>query len=103
MGGVCAVTSLENGPPQVPFWTMEDLQKQSVGAVIRTLREAQGLTRQDLVVRSSPEPSERVSLEMLAKVGRGKKAPSARTLRKLAAGLGLEPMDLSSRAAKWEA
>lgn len=81
---------------------MDEGQRRSLGAVIRTLREAGGLSRQELVERTSPNPSERVSLEMLAKVEQGKKAPSASTLRKLAAALGLEPTDLASTAAWWE-
>jgi hypothetical protein len=43
-----------------------------------------------------------MSLEMLAKVEQGKKAPSASNLRKLATALGMEPTDLASRAAWWE-
>lgn len=83
--------------------TVENSQRESIGAVIRTLREAQGLTRPQLVERTGAEPSERISLEMLAKVEQGKKAPSAKTLRKLALALGIEPVDLSDRAARWEA
>lgn len=82
---------------------MEDLQRQSTGAVIRTLREAQGLTRQQLVDLTAADPAERVSLEMLAKVEQGRKAPSAKTLRKLALAIGIETVDLSGRAAWWEA
>jgi len=82
---------------------MDDGQRQSIGAVIRTMREAMGQTRQELAEASSPEPSERVSVEMIAKVEQGRKAPSAKTLRKLAAGLGVEPLELSSSAARWEA
>ncbi|WP_407343360.1 helix-turn-helix domain-containing protein [Pengzhenrongella phosphoraccumulans] len=81
---------------------MDEDQKRSLGAVVRTLREARGLTRQDLVERTAADPSDRVSLEMLAKVEQGKKAPSARTLRKLAIALGMEPTDLAGRAAWWE-
>jgi transcriptional regulator with XRE-family HTH domain len=82
---------------------MDDGQRQSIGAVIRTMREAMGLTRQELAEASSPQPDERVSVEMIAKVEQGRKAPSAKTLRKLAAGLGVEPLELSSSAARWEA
>lgn len=81
---------------------MDEDQKRSLGSVVRTLREAQGLTRQDLVERTGADPTDRVSLEMLAKVEQGKKAPSARTLRKLAIALGMEPSDLAHRAAWWE-
>ena len=87
---------------RVLFWTMDEDQKHSLGSVVRTLREARGLTRQDLVERTAADPGDRVSLEMLAKVEQGKKAPSARTLRKLAIALGMEPTDLASRAAWWE-
>jgi len=81
---------------------MDEDQKHSLGAVVRTLREARGLTRQDLVERTATDPGDRVSLEMLAKVEQGKKAPSARTMRKLAIALGMEPTDLAGRAAWWE-
>ena len=82
---------------------MDDGQRQSIGAVVRTLREAMGMTRPELSAATSSEPSERVSVEMIAKVEQGRKAPSAKTLRKLAHGLGVEPLELSSSAAKWEA
>ena len=81
---------------------MDEDRRHSLGAVVRTLREARGLTRQDLVERTAADPGDRVSLEMLAKIEQGKKAPSARTLRKLAIALGMEPTDLASRAAWWE-
>ncbi len=67
------------------------------------MREAMGLTRQDLAEASSPEPAERVSVEMIAKVEQGRKAPSSKTLRKLAADLGVEPLAISSSAATWQA
>jgi transcriptional regulator with XRE-family HTH domain len=82
---------------------MDDAERQSIGAVVRTLRSAQGLSRQELVERTADKAEDRVSLEMLAKVEQGRKAPSARTLRKLANGLGVEPQDLAGRAAEWEA
>lgn len=67
------------------------------------MRSAQGLSRQDLVERTSDKAEDRVSLEMLAKIEQGRKAPSARTLRKLAKGLGVEPQELAGQAAEWEA
>jgi transcriptional regulator with XRE-family HTH domain len=82
---------------------MDDAERRSIGAVVRTLRSAQGLSRQELVERTADEEEDRVSLEMLAKIEQGRKAPSARTLRKLAKGLGVEPQDLAGHAAEWEA
>jgi transcriptional regulator with XRE-family HTH domain len=82
---------------------MDEAERQSIGAVVRTLRSALGLSRQELVERTADKAEDRVSLEMLAKIEQGRKAPSARTLRKLANGLGLEPQDLAGRAAEWEA
>lgn len=82
---------------------MDEGQRKSIGAVVRTMREAMGLTRQELADATSAHPTERVSVEMIAKVEQGKKAPSAKTLRKLAAGLGIEPLTLSKSAARWEA
>lgn len=61
------------------------------------------MSRQDLIERTADEPEDRVGLEMLAKVEQGRKAPSARTLAKLARALGLEPTELAARAAHWEA
>ena len=81
---------------------MDEEQRRSLGAVVRTLREASGLTRQDLVDRTAESPTDRVSLEMLAKVEQGRKAPSARTMRKLAIALGMEPTELAQAAAWWE-
>ncbi|MDB5478883.1 MAG: family transcriptional regulator, partial [Alphaproteobacteria bacterium] len=82
---------------------MEEGQRESLGAVVKTLREAQGLSREELVVRTHDDPEQRISLEMLAKVEQGRRAPSAKTLRKLAHALGLEPTTLVSSAALWEA
>jgi len=76
---------------------MDDERRQSIGATIRTLREARGQTRQDLASAA------KISLEMLAKVEQGRKAPSAATLAALAAGLGLEAPDLAHRADAWQA
>lgn len=42
-----------------------------------------------------------VGVDMVAKVEQGAKAPSAKTLRGLATALGVEPIELSSRAATW--
>jgi transcriptional regulator with XRE-family HTH domain len=82
---------------------MDEGQRLSIGAVIRTMREALGMTRQELAEAGSADPDQRVSVEMIAKVEQGRKAPSAKTLRKLAAGLGVDPLELSSSAARWEA
>jgi transcriptional regulator with XRE-family HTH domain len=83
-------------------WTVEDSERQSIGAVIRTLREHQALSRQELVERTATDPVDRVGIEMLAKVEQGKKAPSAKTLRKIAIGLGIDPQELNSRALGWQ-
>lgn len=76
---------------------MDDERRQSIGATIRTLREAQGQTRQELAGAA------KISLEMLAKIEQGRKAPSAATLAALASGLGLEAPDLAHRANTWQA
>lgn len=64
---------------------------------MRTLREAQGQTRQSLARAA------KISVEMLAKIEQGRKAPSAATLAALASGLGIEAPDLAHRASAWEA
>lgn len=76
---------------------MDDQRRASIGATVRTLREAQGQTRQDLAKAA------KISVEMLAKIEQGRKAPSAATLAALASGLGLDPPDLALRASAWEA
>lgn len=76
---------------------MDPSERKSLGEVIRALREASGLTRAELATASN------ISVEMLAKVEQGAKAPSAKTLRALAQSLGVDPLDLSGRAAAWEA
>ncbi len=73
--------------------------RHGLGAAIRALREAAGLTRQQLVDRMA-EP---VSVEMLAKVEQGRKTPSARTLERVARALEIDPVDLTARAEAWEA
>ena len=82
---------------------MDESQRRSLGVVVKTLREAQGLSREELVAKTHDDVDERISLEMLAKVEQGRRAPSAKTLRKLAHALGIEPTTLVSSAAAWEA
>lgn len=76
---------------------MKDERRMSLGATVRTLREARGLSRQDLASAAA------ISVEMLAKVEQGRKAPSAKTLASLASGLGIEAPDLAQRANAWQA
>lgn len=76
---------------------MDEQRRASIGATVRTLREAQGKSRQELASAA------KISLEMLAKIEQGRKAPSAATLAGLALGLGIEPPDLAHRANAWEA
>jgi transcriptional regulator with XRE-family HTH domain len=76
---------------------MDEQRRASIGATVRTLRESQGKTRQELASAA------KISLEMLAKIEQGRKAPSAATLAGLAWGLGIEPPDLAHRANAWEA
>lgn len=76
---------------------MDDERRASIGATVRTLREAHGQTRQELAAAA------KISLEMLAKIEQGRKAPSAVTLAALALGLGIEAPDLAQRASAWEA
>lgn len=76
---------------------MDDERRESIGSTIRTLREARGLTRQELAAAAE------ISVQMLAKVEQGRKAPSAATLARLAKSLGIEPPDLAQRASAWQA
>lgn len=81
---------------------MEDLRRVSIGSTVRTLRETLALSRQELSERSADDPRARVTVEMIAKVEQGKRAPSGMTLRKLALALGLQPEELSTQATIWE-
>ncbi|MDF2093613.1 helix-turn-helix transcriptional regulator [Knoellia sp. 3-2P3] len=76
---------------------MEASERKTLGDVIRSLREASGMTRPELAKTAG------VGVDMVAKVEQGAKAPSAKTLRGLATALGVEPIELSSRAATWAA
>ncbi len=66
---------------------MADLQE-TMGAVIRRERRAQGLTLKGLAERSA------LSVVYLGEVERGKKYPSALVLERLAEALGLTAADL---------
>ena len=81
---------------------MDEGQRRSLGAVVKVLREAAGLSRSDLARRTSETPGERIGLEMLAKVEQGRKAPSPASVAKLARALGIATTDLSRSAARWE-
>lgn len=81
---------------------MDEGQRRSLGAVIKVLREAAGLSRADLALRTSDAPAERIGLEMLAKVEQGRKAPSPASVAKLARALGIATTDLARSAARWE-
>lgn len=91
----------QSSTSQVPNWYytghMEDERRESIGATIRTLREARGKSRQDLADAAE------ISLQMLAKIEQGSKAPSAATLSRLAHGLGIDTPDLAQRANAWQA
>ena len=64
----------------------------ALGKRVREEREGQGLTQGDLARRAG------LSLNAVARVERGERVPSARTVEKLARGLGVEPGDLFPKA-----
>lgn len=66
---------------------MADLQ-QTMGAVIRRVRQERALTLKALAAQAS------LSVVYLGEIERGKKYPSASILERLAAALGLELSDL---------
>src|SRR4051794_24814283 len=72
------------------------MQRQSLGAVLRTLREAEGLSRKELSTRSEVGP------EMVAKIEQGVKYLSSPALRRLAEALGMEPSVVLERANAWQ-
>lgn len=74
---------------------MDPKERKTLGEVIRALREANGLSRPDLAKGAG------LSVDMIAKVEQGAKAPSATKLASIAGALGVLPRDLSSRAAMW--
>ena len=76
---------------------MSHERRESLGATIRTLREAKGVSRADLASAAG------ISIEMLAKIEQGRKGPSAKTLTGLAKALEVETPDLAQRASAWEA
>jgi transcriptional regulator with XRE-family HTH domain len=76
---------------------MGDVRKQSMGMTVRTVREAVGLTRKQLHLKSDG-----VSVEMIAKVEQGQKSPSPETLTRFAKAFGVKPEDLASWASNWE-
>ncbi|WP_446666414.1 helix-turn-helix domain-containing protein [Flexivirga sp. B27] len=80
----------------------EEERRQSIGATVKTLREAQGLSRQDLCLLTGSDDVRPLSVEMLAKIEQGRKAPSATTLKRLAVALGIDAPDLSQRASAWQ-
>ena len=81
---------------------MEEAQRRSIGAVVKVLREAAGLSRPELARRTAEAPALRLGQEMLAKVEQGRKAPSPATVAKLAHALGIATTDLVRCAARWE-
>jgi transcriptional regulator with XRE-family HTH domain len=91
------------GPNGYSSGLMDDSERQSIGEVVRAFRVASGLSRQDLVDRSAVNPDDQLGIEMLAKIEQGKKAPSPKTLRKLATGLGVDTVDLTHSVATWQA
>lgn len=68
----------------------------AMGAAVRTLREANGMTRDDLHAKTD------ISVQMIAKIEQGHKNPSPNSLQRLAGALGMTALDLSRRAASWE-
>lgn len=72
-------------------------ERKALGQVIRALRELEGLSRDELGDRA------KLGVDMIAKVEQGAKAPSANALNRLAAALGLDPIDLSNRGLLWAA
>lgn len=69
----------------------------ALGTVIRTAREAAGLSRAQLADRA------RISAVFVSKIEQGVKGPSPSTLVRLANALGVTAVELQSRAAVLEA
>ncbi|HVU72958.1 MAG TPA: helix-turn-helix transcriptional regulator [Mycobacteriales bacterium] len=82
--------------------SVHEAQRRSIGSVVKVLRQAAGLSRAELALRTADGAAQRVGLEMLAKVEQGRKAPSPATAAKLARALGISPNDLARSAARWE-
>lgn len=61
---------------------------ETVGARIRQLRKSQGLSQEELALRSELSPA------YYGLVERGAKCPSVETIWKIAAGLGVSPSEL---------
>jgi transcriptional regulator with XRE-family HTH domain len=81
---------------------VDEGQRRSVGRVVKVLREAAGLSRDDLAARTAESPSQRLGREMLAKVEQGRKAPSPVSVAKIARALGVPTAELARSAARWE-
>lgn len=71
------------------------MERKALGDVIRALRQLEGLSREELGERAE------LGVDMIAKVEQGAKAPSASALKRLAAALGLDPIELSNRGLVW--
>lgn len=80
---------------------VDELERHSLGAVIRVLREAHGFSRNELARLTAENPADRVGVDMLAKIEQGARAPSGPTLKKLACALGLDALDISNYTATW--
>lgn len=70
-------------------------ERKALGQVIRTLRELDDLSRDELAEKSKLGP------DMIAKIEQGVKSPSASALNRIAAALGISAVDLSTRGLAW--
>jgi transcriptional regulator with XRE-family HTH domain len=70
---------------QVMMWRR---QRSKMGARLRTLREAAGLTQLELAARSE------VTHETISRLELGRRSPRAETIERLARALGVTPAEL---------
>jgi transcriptional regulator with XRE-family HTH domain len=64
----------------------------AVGEAIRSIREQQGLSQEELAHRSG------VHRTYVGGIERGERNPTVESLKKIADGLGVEPEDILARA-----
>ncbi|MFF7888980.1 helix-turn-helix domain-containing protein [Streptomyces sp. NPDC020794] len=68
-----------------------------LGEVIKELRRANGLSRDELAVKAD------ISVPFLTKIEQNRRKPSQRSLQRIAEALDTTAQDVTSRAALWEA
>jgi transcriptional regulator with XRE-family HTH domain len=81
---------------------MDRRRREGIGAAIREMRDEGNLSRPQLAALTASEAERALSVEMIVKVEGGLKAPSERTLDRLAAALGVETSVITTRAAAHE-